>query len=296
MEAEPLALDALDGVPLAARLFRPAGPPRGAALLVPAMGVGQGYYAPLAAWLADEGFLAATFDYRGVGRSRRGPMRAVKADVLDWARLDAAAALASLARLASGVPLSWIGHSLGGQILPFVPHREHVARAVTVAAGSGYWRENSPPLRRTSWLLWFVAVPLTLPLLGWFPGRRLRMVGDLPRGVMAQWRRWCLHPDYLVGVEGPPARAAFAAVEVPIVALSFEDDEFMSWRNTESLHGFYVRAPLRHVRLGPAQLAEVGGRVGHFGFFRPGREDALWRRWLLPELAVRGAPAPTPIG
>jgi predicted alpha/beta hydrolase len=284
MDAAPLPLLARDGRPLGARLFRPGGAPRGAVLLVNAMGVGQGFYAPLGAWLAGEGFLTATFDYRGVGRSRAGPLREERADVLDWARLDAAAALDALAGVAPGLPLSWVGHSLGGQVLPFVDHAR-LARAVTVAAGSGYWRENTPSLRRVSWLLWYLAVPISMPLAGYFPGRRLGMIGDLPRGVMAQWRRWCLDPDYLVGVEGPAARAAFAAVRVPVTALSLEDDEYMSWRNVEALHACYTGTPVRHLRLAPA---DAGGPVGHFGFFRPGREDALWRRWLLPELEATG--------
>ena len=37
-------------------------------------------------------------------------------------------------------------------------------------------------------------------------------------------------------------RRQYAAVTTPIVSLSFTDDEFMSARNTESLHGFYTGA------------------------------------------------------
>ena len=48
---------------------------KGAVLIVPAMGVPQKYYEPLAAWLAGEGYAAATFDYRGMGLSRNGPLR-----------------------------------------------------------------------------------------------------------------------------------------------------------------------------------------------------------------------------
>jgi len=47
-------------------------------------------------------------------------------------------------------------------------------------------------------LFWFVFVPILTPLLGYFPGKRLRMVGDLPAGVAWQWRRWCTHRDYLL--------------------------------------------------------------------------------------------------
>lgn len=266
-----------------ARFFAPAGEPRAAALVVPAMGVTQAYYAPFAQWLAAQGFLVATFDYRGIGQSRHGSLRKVSTDILDWARLDCAAMVEALAAKVPDKPLHWVGHSLGGQILPFVPNRERVSRVVTVATGSGYWRENTASLRLTSWWLWFVAVPLSVRLFGYFPGKRLRKVGDLPRGVMEQWRRWCLNPEYAVGVEGEAARAAYAAVTTPIVSLSFTDDEYMSRRNIEAIHGHYVNAPRTLKRIAPKEIGVK--RIGHFGFFRPKFERALWRAYLLPELS-----------
>jgi predicted alpha/beta hydrolase len=271
-----------DGRQIAARFHAPAGAPRGLLLVVPAMGCTQRYYTPFAVWAAEQGWLTATFDYRGTGLSRQGSLRGFRADILDWARLDCAAVLEELCRQAPGLPVTWVGHSLGGQILPFVPNRGRVSKVVTVATGSGYWRENSPALRRIVWLLWYGIVPVTLPLLGYFPGKRLRMVGDLPQGVMAQWRRWCLHPDYAAGAEGPAARELYAAVQTPITSLSFTDDEYMSARNIESLHACYTGAPRRMKRLSPD---EVGvRRIGHFGFFRREFRETLWQEHLRPEL------------
>jgi len=280
------------GHTLAATFFRAEGseraapPPAGALLIAPAMGVTQSFYAPLAAWLAEQGFLVATFDYQGIGRSLRGRLRDVKANIFDWARDDCAAMVEALAREAPGLPLTWIGHSLGAQIVALVPAaaRDRIAKIVTVAAGSGYWRENAPALRRRVWWLWYVVVPLALRLVGYFPGRRLGVIGDLPRPVMAQWRRWCLHPEYAIGVEGNGVRAQFAGVTTPIVSLSFTDDEFMSARNVESLHGFYASAPRQMIRLDPRELGQA--RIGHFGFFRAPAEGPLWRPYLLPALAV----------
>lgn len=273
-----------DGHRLAARLFEPAGSARGAILLVPAMGVTQAFYRPLAAWLAAEGFLVATFDFRGIGLSRRGPLRELDVDIVGWAERDCGAVLDALAARAGDGPLFWIGHSLGGQILPFVPNVGRIAKAVTVATGSGYWREYTPALRRRAWWLWYVAVPVSMPLVGYFPGRRLRKVGDLPRGVMAQWRRWCLHPEYAVGVEGEAVRARYAAVRAPLVSISFTDDEYMSARSTDSLHGFYTGAPRVAQRISPADAGVP--RIGHFGFFRGHQAEPLWRRYLLPELTA----------
>jgi len=275
---------AADGQQITARYCHPDGAPHGVVLIVPAMGCAQSFYAPFATWVAEEGFLAVTFDYRGTGLSRRArSLRGFKADILDWARLDCGAMVADIARRAPGLPLYWVGHSLGGQILPFVPGRERVRKMVTVAAGSGYWLENSPRLRWMVWWLWFVIVPLSLPLFGYFPGKRLRKVGDLPRGVMAQWRRWCLHPDYAAGAEGADARALYAAVDTPITALSFTDDEMMSARNIEALHAAYTGAPRKMRRVSPQEVGVA--RIGHFGFFRSEFRDLLWRGLLLPELA-----------
>lgn len=271
-----------DGRSIAASFHLPQGEPRGAVLIVPAMGVTQPYYAPFAAWLAQQGFVAATFDYRGTGLSRPQSLRGFRTDIFEWAGLDCAAMIEAVAARAPGKPVFWIGHSLGGQILPFVPNRARIAKAVTVATGSGYWRENSAGLRWRAWFLWYVAAPVFVSLLGYFPGRRLRMVGDLPAQVMRQWRRWCLHPEYAIS-EGEAVRAQYAAVRTPIVSLSFQDDEFMSARNTESIHGFYVNAPRTMKRIAPADIGV--SRIGHFGFFRRAFEKSLWQAHLLPELA-----------
>ncbi|MGQ4880752.1 alpha/beta fold hydrolase [Billgrantia sp. LNSP4103-1] len=253
-------------------------------LIAPAMGVPQRFYAPLAQWLAGQGMAVATFDYRGMGASRPPRLSGFEATIMDWAQLDAAAMLEALECHVPGLPLYWVGHSLGGQIPPLVPGQERLTRIVTVASGSGYWRENAPALKRRVWLFWFGAVPLLTPLLGYFPGKRLNMVGDLPRGVVEQWRRWCLHPEYAVGAE-PGVRERFAAVRVPVVSLSFSDDDFMSARNTESLHGFYTHAPRTQLRIRPQEAGLT--RIGHFGFFRAEHEQALWQRYLVPALQGR---------
>jgi len=271
------------GHELAAEVFAPPGEPRGAALIVPAMGVTQGYYASFAGWLAEQGLVVATFDYRGMGRSRNGSLRDVKATILDWAAVDCAAMVDAVAARAPGKPLTWIGHSLGAQILPFVPaaSRARIAKALAIASGTGYWREGPLGLRWRVWWLWYFLVPVAVRAVGYFPGKQLGVVGDVPGAAMRQWRRWCLDPEYAVGAEGEAARAQFAAVETPIHSLSFTDDELMSERNTASLLGLYTRAPKTVVRLHPRDVGER--RIGHFGFFRRRFETSLWphvTQWL----------------
>src|SRR5690606_35281377 len=137
-----------DSVKLAATLFSPEGKAQGAVLIVPAMGVRQVFYAHFAAWLANQGFHVLTFDFRGIGSSLRGSLADEKADIMTWAKHDAAAALEYLSGVAGALPITWIGHSLGGQIVPFVPNNSRAKKIITVATGNGYWKHNAPQLRR----------------------------------------------------------------------------------------------------------------------------------------------------
>jgi predicted alpha/beta hydrolase len=282
---EDVEVHTSDETPIAARFYTPhVANACGAVLLVPAMGVSQAFYAPFATWLAESGYYVATFDYRGTGASRRGSLRSVDADILTWAEQDTQAVLSTLASRAPGLPITWIGHSLGGQIVPFVKDRANVAKVITVATGSGYWRENAAPLRRKVWLFWFVMAPIATPLFGYFPGKALRMVGDLPRNVLYQWRRWCLDPEYAIG-DGEPMRRLFATVATPITAFSFTDDEMMSEANIASIHGFFTGAPLTMRRLSPDEVGVP--RIGHFGFFRDSMRKPLWEARVRRELATR---------
>jgi len=174
-------------------------------------------------------------------------------------------------------------------MLGLLDRPERIRAAMTVAAGSGYWRDYVPALRRVAPLLWYAIVPAVLPLFGYFPGRRLGLIGDVPFGVMRQWRAWCLDPDYLFGVEDPAWRVNYARLAQPILSLSFTDDEYLSERNIESLHAFYSGAAREMRRLAPSDVGV--NRIGHFGFFRRRHAESLWRQacdWLVVQSSSRG--------
>lgn len=277
MNATTLA--AADGTPLAVRFFAPddGTPRRGAVLIGGAMGVRQDYYRPFAEWLARQGFVVASFDYRGMGESRPAgaSLREVDVDLFDWAA-DTDTVIEALAERAGGLPIVLIGHSLGAQLPGLLRHRDRLAGLLSVAAGSGYWRDNAPQLRRYVLYFWHVLVPLGTALFGYFPGRRFGKVGDLPRGVVLQWRRWCMHPRYHVGAEGDAVRERFEAARFPVVALSITDDELMTERGTRVLVDCYANAPRRIERIAPHEVQ--ARRIGHFGFFREQFQATLWQR------------------
>jgi predicted alpha/beta hydrolase len=275
-------IESQDGTRIAARVFEPDSPDRGSVVIGGAMGVRQDYYAPFARWLAAQGWRVRTFDYRGSGDT--GPsgkaLKGYKADLFDWTR-DYEAVIDHAHATLPERPLFLLGHSLGAQLPGLLANQHKISGMLSIAAGSGYWRENAPQLKRIVPYFWFVLVPLATRLFGYFPGRKLRKVGDLPAGVVMQWRKWCLSPRYSVSAEGEAARQSYARATFPVHALSITDDELMTLRGTHSLIDLYENAPRSVQRLAPGDIG--ARRLGHFGPFRSEHEAQLWPRmaeWL----------------
>jgi predicted alpha/beta hydrolase len=274
-----------DGGALALQVWEPPGGAVASVVIGGAMGVPQTYYAAYAAWLAQQGYRVWTFDYRGHGASHPPTpghtLRGYRADLLDWVR-DYEAVVRTAKDERPTLPLYLVGHSLGAQLPGLFEHPERIAGLLSIAAGSGYWRDNAPRLRRRVLFFWHLMVPLATGVCGYFPGRRLGMVGDLPAGVIRQWRRWCLHPRYSAA-EGPEALARYARVRYPVLAWSFADDEMMTLRGTHSLVRLYGNALRRVESLQPAEAGVR--RIGHFGLFREDFRETLWPRTVA---ALRG--------
>ena len=271
---EPVRINARDGFELAGDLVLPAGLPRAAVLVAPAMGVPRRYYAPFAAFLARQGMAALTLDYRGIGDSRRGSLRRVPATLQDWGEHDLAGATDLLVARVPDAPLLWVGHSVGGQLLGILEDVP-VAGALLVGAQSGHWRLWSGTWRWRMFLLWYALIPVLVPLLGRLPAAVLGGGEDVPPGVARQWAGWGRRRDYLMSYAAPRGGRGFARLAAPIVGYAIADDPFAPLASVEALLGFYVAAR-RSVRV--VRPGDVGARqIGHFGFFRTRFEATLWR-------------------
>ncbi|NVK36474.1 MAG: alpha/beta hydrolase [Gammaproteobacteria bacterium] len=270
-----------NGSVLSTRLFT-APQAKSVVIMAGAMGVVQQCYEKFAKFLSENHHHVITFDYVGTGQSLNTPLKHCKTDILGWGEQDCNAMLAFAQAQYPDLPIQWIGHSVGAQLLGMTSNINQIKQAITLAAGSGYWRENSPPTKKMVWFLWYFVAPISVNLMGYFPGKKLNMVGDLPANVMRQWRRWCLNKEYAVGYEGKTLRNQYATVNIPITAISFEDDEMMSKANIDSLHGFFSGANVTHQRL--TQEDTQGQFVGHLGWFREKFKEPLWAQQILPIL------------
>jgi predicted alpha/beta hydrolase len=279
LPGRPLVLDLGAGQACQAMLFEPPAPSRGAVLLAGGLGIPQRFYAPFAAWLAGRGHLVMSFDPRGVGVSRgagQGPaLRGLDVDLLAWARRDFAAAVHTLCRQAGQAQIALLGHSLGMHhaAMTDAATQARLQTVVSVAAGAGYWRDWAAPSRRLAPLMLHLAGPLLTPLLGYFPGRALRMVADLPAPVMRQWSRWCRHPGFAWGCEPALVLPSLHSARFSIAAFSFTDDEAMTEACTRQLLAALPNTTSTLRVLAPAELGLRA--IGHVGAFRRDAA-ALW--------------------
>ena len=269
----PITFTARDGHSLAGFRFDPPATPKASIVIAAAMAVQQSFYVSFARYLAGQGYAVWTFDYRDTGQSLRGSMRGVKADLTDWVTQDYDAVVNLAADTHPYVPVFAIGHSFGGQCAPLLPSRERLSGLINVAVGSGSVRHNAPGIRRTAPILWHVLAPLLCPLFGYFPGARIGVIGNVPTGAMLQWRRWCLTPDYILSGE-PGAREAYTSAQFPVLGLMFSDDELLLEAGAVLLHKAYTRSAADYRLITPLQVGLK--RIGHFGFFKPQSEAALW--------------------
>lgn len=275
MQTETLMLDCPDGQRIQVVLYSPSAPLRGGVLIAPALGVTQQFYRHLARYLADQGLLVLSLDYRGVGGSPLTTPKASRVGLQDWAEQDLAVALAALTARIGDHPLYWVGHSFGGQALALVPGHERVDRVVTVASSVPYWRHYGGRALGM-WAFWHLLAP-ALSLGNRFPARQVGLARrDLPSGLIRQWARWGRRRDYLFCPSHQLDLSAYRRFDKPMRHYGFADDRYAPPAAVRDLATRYPAAPAEVVIIEGARLTALGG-VGHFSFFEPRREETLWR-------------------
>lgn len=286
---DDISLPATDGYSLGATLFLPLGAKRHAVLINSATAVPRKIYRGFAGYLARRGCAVLTYDYRGTGGSRQmSPINynqpkslvGFKASMSDWAALDVTAAVAWMRERYNTLPLTYVGHSFGGQALGLLANNDEVSRALLIAAQAGYWKLMATPERyRVYAMLNFVGIPLTR-LKGYAPG--WSGIGeDLPRDVFEQWTRWVMSPRYLFDDATLSGLSNFANYKGAMRALCLSDDPWATRPAVELLCSGFTSITPEILTVTPADAG--ASQIGHLGFFRPEHRDTLWRgaaEWL----------------
>ncbi|GAA5233373.1 alpha/beta fold hydrolase [Verticiella sediminum] len=293
---EAIHVPAADGHALRGFAWRHAGPParaRPVVIVNSATSVACRYYERFGNALHEQGCDVLTYDYRGIGGSRHGPLRRLSAGWLDWGVHDFEGVLRYAAANFPGQPIYVVGHSIGGFVIGLAPSAYLVERIFTMGAQFAYWRDYARHARARMFVRWHVAMPLIARALGYVPAKRLGWMEDTPKGVALDWAR--MGPRFEASLRGadPTLASRFGQVRAPILALGVEDDPFGTVPAIDRLLGYYTRSERHHLRLAPAAISEAG--IGHFAFFHQRFRASLWplaMDWLLRQRLPAPLPGP----
>ena len=237
------------------------------------MAVPARFYAKYAQHLSSKGLATLAVDYRGIGASMTLPVKDDPAKFHEWGEQDLAGAADYLRITYPGLPLHFVGHSAGGQLMGLLEDVP-IASALFVASGTASWRAYRGRARAVMFGLFNAVLPLTLAWKGYLPMRAVRQGEDVPQGVAAEWAEWGRHPRYVRKYADPKGGLGFERYEGPLRAVAFKDDAYAPPKAVESLLSLYSHAQ--------KELIVHAGPAGHFGFFK---QPGLWSE---PVFAVGG--------
>lgn len=255
-----------DGVTLGGHWWTASGNAASAAIIVnPATGVLARFYHRYARFLSGHGFDVLTYDYRGIGGSRPERLKGCGYRWRDWGERDFDAALRFVRERRPELPVRVVGHSVGGFLPGLAESAPLIERILTVGAQHAWWRDYAAERRFRLFLKWHVAMPALTALYGYFPGRRLGWLEDLPANVANEW-----------SFGGPvfPGSPRFAAVTAPILAVAVSDDELGTEAAIRRTLDYYTGAPHIAALIEPADYGRAA--IGHFNLFHDSHADGFW--------------------
>jgi predicted alpha/beta hydrolase len=265
-----------DGVRLGGHLWRaPDAGSLGSIIINPATGVLARYYHRYARFLARHGFDVLTYDYRGIGLSRPKRLRGCGYRWREWGECDFDAALRFMHDRRREGPLMVVGHSVGGFLPGLAESAPLIDRMLTVGAQYAWWGDYMPRRRLALFVKWHVVMPVITALCGYFPGRGLGWLEDLPVGVANEWsfrgpHFESSHPR----VERQAVLSRMAAMHAPILAVAVSDDELGTVPAVRRTLGYYIGAQRTAVLLRPADYGRQS--IGHFNLFHDSHAVGFW--------------------
>ncbi len=261
--------------------YLPESEPVKAMLISSATAVPQQYYKKFAAYFAEHGFATYTFDYSGFRNSGNSSdyLRSHKGGVKGWGAIDQAAMVKLIQKNHPELKIVLICHSIGGQITGFNSLNTAFEKVIMVASQSGYWNTYTGFNRIKLFLFWYFFIPVFTPAFGYYPGKLIGIVDNLPKSVVTEWRKWGVKKEYFMHYYNEQ-EYHFDKLRVPLRMFSFTNDGFASKKGVDWLSQQYKNAKVERIHF---DKDSNGKKPGHFGFFKETFKKEFWKpalNWL----------------
>ncbi|QLF69007.1 alpha/beta fold hydrolase [Peteryoungia desertarenae] len=244
-----------------------------------ATGVAARYYNYYARFLTENGFNALTYDYRGIGLSRPTDLKGITYTWREWGEQDFDAALDHALKADGTGRVLVVGHSIGGFLPGYAGSVDRLDGLLSVGGQYGYWGDYMRRYRPSLFVKWHLAMPLVTQALGYFPGKRLGWLEDLPKHVALEWalQRGRVEQG-LEPAASERLRENFRRMRAPVLSVTMSDDPIATPAAIRRATAYYSGATTTRILLSPEDLGHR--KVGHFGLFHARHRTDFWEKSL----------------
>lgn len=264
------------GHKIAVTIFKPNNP-KGIVVITSATGVKQNYYSDFATFLQTNEFIVCTFDYNGIGQSNSKTIKKIKTTASNWGNNDLESVLYYALEKHSDLPLTVIGHSIGGQLIGLSQLSTKIDTIILIASQSGYWKFWKGSEKLKMFFVLYFMLPILTKLFGYFPAKRLSAMENLPKNMALEWKNWCKNSNYLFDFIDKDL-LYFDKVNANLISYSTDFDEFAPKIAVDWLAKKYSNTKIERKHLNHESLNIP--KIGHFGFFREKFKNSLWQLFL----------------
>ncbi|MBJ6368001.1 alpha/beta hydrolase family protein [Snuella sedimenti] len=240
-----------------------------------ATGISRNLYKNYATYLAENGFDSLTYDYRGIAESRPKKLRGFKATFTTWGQNDFTSVLKYVKEKFPQHKILVLGHSIGGTIIGMSENCNSISGILNIGAQTSYYKDWSKQKYKL-YFLWHIVFPLVTNLYGYFPGKKLKLLEDIPKGVIKQWDSRKKNPDMVNQLEKQGHKLFYNQYKGKLLTLAIEDDVIGTKKALKRVYTLFTSANKEIENIKPNDVGVSA--IGHFGFFSRKYETTLWRK------------------
>ncbi len=243
-----------------------------------ATAVDKKLYHHYATFMAENGYQVITYDYRGIASSRPKKLRGFKASFTEWGQKDFSGVINFAKKEFPDHKIVTLGHSIGGTIIGMTERNNEISGIINIAAQTAYYKDWSKDQKTKIYFLWHIVFPMITKLYGYFPGKSLGMLEDIPKGVIDQWHTRRKQTDMKIQMEATGMQFFYDDCTAKLLTLGIEDDPIGTEKAIKRIHDLFEKSDKE---LEMIKLASVPThKIGHFGFFSRKLKDPLWIKTL----------------
>ncbi len=273
-------IQTIDDYSLSAKVYiTEASMPKNKVLIVnSATAVSKKLYHHYALFMSNQGYNVITYDYRGIANSRPKRLRGFETSFLEWGQQDFSAILDYAKTRFTDHTIIVLGHSIGGTIIGMTEKNKDISGIITIGAQTAYYKDWAKKHKTKIYILWHMLLPMITYIVGYFPGKRLRMLEDVPKGVIKQWHNRRHHENMKIQLERKGVQFFYHKCMAKLLTLGIEDDPIGTEVAIRRIHDLFENSDKK---LEMIKLADVPTqKIGHFGFFSRKFKDSLWVKTL----------------